>query len=295
MTTPFHLGDDARYQAWKQAKLQDYPTSLTDLLVEIVDPEALTTEERAAILSRCHKSNMALFRLRYPERCTNNPLPAITAQLGIKELDHNLGAGEDGLSALTPGGSAYDPFAAYIPYRAAAIGWHTDGYYNPADHQVQSLCLYCERPAHTGGENELLDHELVYMQLRDRNPAWVATLLEPDVMTIPARFDAQGAVARPERTGPVFSITAEGALHTRFTNRTKSIRWRDDEATRQAVEAFRQVLQQPSPYLFRGQLARGWGLISNNVLHTRNAFSDPAGQPVRVLYRARYFDRLPAA
>ncbi len=34
----------------------------------------------------------------------------------------------------------------------------------------------------------------------------------------------------------------------------------------------------------------GWGLICNNVLHTRTGFAD--GQPPRLLYRARYYDRL---
>jgi hypothetical protein len=290
----FELGDDEAYQAWKRNKLADYPISLADLLVEIADPLALSASERSAILSRCAKSNMALFRLRHPEKLRENPLPALTVQLGLREWDRNLGAGEEGLSALTPGGSAYDPFANYIPYRAAAIGWHTDGYYNPADHQVQSLCLYCERPAHAGGENALLDHEIVYMQLRDHHPEWLATLMESDVMTIPARLDEQGQVARPERTGPVFSVTADGALHARFTNRRKNIRWRDDVATQQAVAGLRQVLS-ASPYLFLGRLETGWGLISHNVLHTRNAFSDPADGPVRVLYRARFFDRLSAA
>ncbi|WP_130472327.1 TauD/TfdA family dioxygenase [Candidatus Magnetaquicoccus inordinatus] len=294
MTTAFALDNEPLYQAWKRDKLAEYPSSLADLLVEIADPFALTDRERSALLARCAKSNMALFRLLHPEKVQSNPLPALTAQLGIHELDRNLGAGEDGLSALTPGGSAYDPFAAYIPYRAAAIGWHTDGYYNPADHQVQSLCLYCERPAHEGGENELLDHELVYMQLRDRNPQWIATLMEKDVMTIPARLDAQGEVARPERSGPVFSVNAEGTLHTRFTNRHKSIRWRSDSATTEALAAFRQVLQEPSPYLFRGRLQSGWGLISNNVLHTRNAFRDLPDAEGRILYRARFFDRLPS-
>jgi hypothetical protein len=34
------------------------------------------------------------------------------------------------------------------------------------------------------------------------------------------------------------------------------------------------------------------GLISNNVLHDRGGFSDLPGQPQRLLYRARYFDRV---
>ncbi|MBF0418456.1 MAG: hypothetical protein HQL86_09445, partial [Magnetococcales bacterium] len=89
----------------------------------------------------------------------------------------------------------------------------------------------------------------------------------------------------------VFSFTPSG-LHMRFTNRVKSIRWRDDPATRQAVEIVRGMLVADDPIRFRGRLERGWGLISNNVLHTRAAFSDPPGGEKRVLYRARFFDGL---
>ncbi|MBF0342252.1 MAG: TauD/TfdA family dioxygenase [Magnetococcales bacterium] len=294
MTFPA-LDDSSAYLAWKTRKLADYPTQLTDLVVEIQNPFAMTPDEVEAVRARCAKSNMAIFFVPQPERFQANPLPAMTARLGVFQMDKNLGADETGLSALTPGGSAHAPFAHYIPYREAAIGWHTDGYYNPADHPVQTLCLYCERPAHTGGENDLLDHDLVYIRLRDDHPEALRVLMEPDVMTIPARLDADGSIARPERSGPVFAVTPAGQLHMRFTNRTKSIRWRGDDATTQAVEILRGVLNDSQPQRFRGRLEQGWGLISNNVLHTRAAFSDPEGAPKRVLYRARFFDRLPAA
>lgn len=289
----FSLDHEADYQAWKTQKLTDYPTRLADLVVEVRNPFDLSRGEVEAILSRCAKTNMALFCLTHPERIHQNPLPAMTARLGISEIDHNLGADGEGLSALTPGGSKHAPFAHYIPYREAAIGWHTDGYYNPANHPVQALCLYCERPAHEGGENDLLDHDLVYIQLRDHHPEALDALMRPDAMTIPARLENDGAIARPERSGPVFAYTLSG-LHMRFTNRVKSIRWRDDDATRQAVEIVRGLFAAKEPIQFRGRLEKGWGLISNNVLHTRAAFSDPPEAEKRVLYRARFFDRLPS-
>jgi hypothetical protein len=34
------------------------------------------------------------------------------------------------------------------------------------------------------------------------------------------------------------------------------------------------------------------GLLCNNVLHTRDGFSDRPDAPQRLLYRARYFDRI---
>ena len=111
-------------------------------------------------------------------------------------------------------------------------------------------------------------------------------------MTIPANT-AQGAELRPARTGPVFSADA-GALHMRYTARTRSIEWRPDEATRAAAQFLRQILDAGSPYVFTLRLAAGQGLVCNNVLHDRSAFTD---DPMvgRLVYRARYFDRVGAA
>lgn len=286
----FDLQDEDGFKRWAEEKMRDYPSSLEGLLVEISDPNSLTAGEKEAIQQRCRKANMALYRLRSPSGVEENPLPAILGQLGVKELDHNLGAQRNGISALTPGGSGHTAFANYIPYRADAIGWHTDGYYNAPNRQVQTLALYCSRPAHQGGENELVDNELLYLWLRQENPDFIRALMREDAMTIPARM-ADGKVARPERPGPVFSIQSNGHLHMRFTSRTISIRWHSDLL--EAVAAIRRLLVTPSPYIFRGRLEAGWGLISNNVMHTREGFEDLPGEPPRELHRMRLFDRIP--
>lgn len=296
-SSPFNPDNDDAYQQWKAKKLHNYPASLGDLVVEIVDPFSLTLGEKERLIALCAKTNMALYHIPTYQKAAEQKkiLPSIMAQLGVLDLDHNLGAGADGLSALSPGGSAYSKFAEYIPYRQAPIGWHTDGYYHPWDHQIHTLCLYCERPADQGGENDLWDHEIAYIRLRDENPDFIRTFMENDVMAIPSRSE-DGQVARPERIGPVFSIHPNnGRLHMRFTNRTISIRWRSDVATEKAVTALKHILQAPTPHTFRGRLEAGWGLISNNVLHTRGAFHDTPGAAKRILYRARYFDGLPMA
>ncbi len=289
----FDLNNDDAFKRWRDAKLTDYPQTLGDLVVEINDPFNLTEAEKAGLLSRCAKANMVVYIIKNPESIPENPLPALLKQIGVQDLDLNLGAGPGGLSALSPGGSAHAPFAEYIPYRAAAIGWHTDGYYNANDRQVRTLSLYCERPAHEGGENDVLDHEIAYLQLREQNPDIIRALMDPEAMTIPARLE-NGQVARPERPGPVFSIDhRDGFLHMRYTARTISIRWQDDAATREAVAALENLMSSPSPYHFTGRLETGWGLISTNVLHTRRAFHDLEGGHKRILYRARLFDRVP--
>ena len=78
----------------------------------------------------------------------------------------------------------------------------------------------------------------------------------------------------------------------RYTARTVSIEWRQDEITRTAVAALERLLADASsPYVFRGRLEPGMGLVCNNVLHDRAAFADSDARK-RLLYRARYFDRI---
>jgi len=52
------------------------------------------------------------------------------------------------------------------------------------------------------------------------------------------------------------------------------------------------VLHRDTPWHVHGRLESGWGLVSNNVLHTRTGFTD--GDVPRLLYRARYSDRIEA-
>jgi hypothetical protein len=113
----------------------------------------------------------------------------------------------------------------------------------------------------------------------------------PDALTIPAREDEDG-IARPAETGPVFSIEPEsGALHMRYTARTKSIEWKRDAAVAAAVAALAHVLATPSPHHHRITLQAGMGILCNNVLHERAGFVDDEQAP-RLLYRARFYDRV---
>ena len=48
-----------------------------------------------------------------------------------------------------------------------------------------------------------------------------------------------------------------------------------------------------APDVLRVRLEPGMGLVCNNVLHGRAAFVDDPAQP-RLLYRARYLDRMRA-
>lgn len=285
--SPFDLDNPDAYRAWRDAKLQGYPQSLTELVVEISDPRNLSPAEHQALLDRCRKTNMAIYASRIGADPDKDSVRLLGRQFGLERLDDNLGADEDAISSISVQSDAFHQ--GYIPYTDRPIAWHTDGYYNAPDRQVHAMVLHCVRPAARGGDNDLLDQEIAYILLRDRDPAYVRALMHPEAMTIPANL-LDGGPPRPARMGPVFSVRPDGHLHMRYTDRSRSILWRSDPLTQAAVGDLKAILHESSPWHFRGHLESGHGLLANNVLHTRTAFTNSPAE--RLLYRGRYYDRI---
>jgi alpha-ketoglutarate-dependent taurine dioxygenase len=272
-------------ERWRERKLARYPRRAEDLVVEVRDPRNLNDREVEKLRRICSVANMAVYASPLADVADKDLPLRLGARLGLTRLHANPLADEDGISSLevAPEKSA----RGYIPYSNRRLLWHTDGYYNAPSERIRAFILHCVRPAAEGGENRLLDPEIAYMLLRDADPRYVAALSAPDAMTIPANTE-EGA-ARPAQTGPVFSSDG-GALHMRYTARTRSIEWRQDEATQAAVQFLKQILETDSPYVFKVRLSAGQGLVCNNVLHDRSAFTD--NTPGRLVYRARYLDRI---
>lgn len=287
---PFDLDQPEAYARWRAAKLAAHPRRVEELVVDVADPRRLAAQERAAILDLCARTNMAVYRS--PVTAQDKELPRLLgAQLGLHRLDANWLADEDGISsiAVSPGDED-GPKGEFIPYTNKPIRWHTDGYYHPPARRIEGMILHCVRNAGAGGVSRLADHEMVYLALRDANPEWVRALMAPDAMTIPARTD-DGGVARAAQSGPVFYVRADGGLQMRYTARTRSIVWKDDAVTREAVVAIERLLASEPPWIFTLLLQPGMGIVANNVPHERSGFTDDPAQP-RLLYRARYLDHV---
>ncbi|HRE14326.1 MAG TPA: DUF1553 domain-containing protein, partial [Usitatibacteraceae bacterium] len=88
--------------------------------------------ERAALVDRCRRANMAIYA---SERTgEDKALPrGLGRALGLERLDANYLSDDDGITAIRvePGKRE----AGYIPYTDRPIRWHTDGYYNEPGRQ----------------------------------------------------------------------------------------------------------------------------------------------------------------
>jgi hypothetical protein len=292
------LENDRDYRRWRDAKLSAYPRSAEETAVEVADLAAPSAAETKAILAACRRANMCLYhrrRSRDDALATRPALAAFAGHFGLSHFEAHRSAEADGIVALEvvdQGGRL-----GYIPYTNRSIGWHTDGYYNyqgPA-RMIRAMLLHCVRSADRGGENALLDHEIAYIRLRDKNPDYIAALMRADAMTIPVNEEADATV-RAENTGPVFIADADGgALTMRYTARKRNIRWRGDAATQAAVQALEQILRE-DPLIMRVRLGPGDGVMCNNVLHDRSGFDTPSGPGSgRLLYRIRSYDRIRTA
>ena len=295
---PFDINNQLAYASWRDKKRDCHPKTSADLIVDVKDPCNLNEDERVALLTLCNDANMAIYRSPNTSEDKNIPRQ-LAAQLGMKQLDCNWLADEDGISPIAVANTVESTTATngktsrrvMIPYTNLPIKWHTDGYYQSPERMINGMVLHCVRPALSGGETAVIDHEMVYITMREANPNWVAALMANDAMTIPARTDEDG-VARGEQSGPVFSIDKQtGRLHMRYTARKRSIAWKPDAVTQEAVQFLEQFLASDSPFIFRLKLEPGMGLVCNNVLHDRTGFDDNPDQP-RLLYRARFRDRV---
>lgn len=284
----FDLDNQRAYENWRDQKLENYPQTAEQLIVEINNPLELTKAEREEIIKRCRKTNMTVYTTNEGSNPDKYIALRLAEQFGLRFLDKNSGADDDGITSLQV--SQSEGRERYIPYTNKLIHWHTDGYYNKDDEQVHALCLHCVRQAKEGGENALMDHEIAYIRLRDENPEYIEALMSPNAMTIPANI-RDGVMIRPDRSGPVFSIGSNEKLHMRYTARARNVIWNPNMATLAAVTALESLLSSDDPTIYRLTLQSGWGLISNNVLHDRSGFVDDEDVP-RLLYRLRYYKGL---
>ncbi|MFV0515384.1 MAG: TauD/TfdA family dioxygenase [Jhaorihella sp.] len=285
------LKDRESYRRWRAVKLKAAERFLHLDPVELSSLVAPSDAQASEIARRCDAANFA----RYACATTNDSrfvaadLRRFSNRFGLRIAETHRSAGDAGLVALQP---SDDPARrGYIPYSTRALNWHTDGYYNAPRERISAFALHCVRAAEQGGENRILDPEILYIRLRDDRPDLLAALLHPAAMSIPANREPDGTL-RPVSVGPVFyPDSGTGRLQMRYTARTRSIEWRDDTVTREAAQWLRGRLDAGDPLGCTVRLNAGQGILNNNVLHDRTGF-EGAGAAARLLYRVRFHNRI---
>jgi hypothetical protein len=276
------------YQQWKHNKQCCLTVELK--IIPLEDPFALTPTEYQALAASIRAHNFALYQFEQQDWSLTrirDAVKALGAALGLHRLDGNLCADDDGISALQVAKTTEQ--AEYIPYSNRAISWHTDGYYNAPEHRVQAFVLHNVRPARQGGGNQVLDYDRAYIHLADTDPRFIKAFQQADVMTIPENRHGDTLI-RPTVTGPVFDWI-NNRLWMRYTARKRNILWKDDTLTQEALACLEEYLRTPSAAVQSITLRAGQGVISNNVLHTREAFVDDE-HATRLMLRARYYDAI---
>ncbi len=291
---PFDLDDNLAYAAWRAQKLEHYPKNVEALRVPVADLNNPTFEEKWALIARCRQANMAIY-MTPPAAADPGDLQMraslrqFASTFGLGAMENHRSAEDDGIVAIEV--TDAQSKRGFIPYSNKPLSWHTDGYYNPPDAPIRAMLLHCVRPAQTGGVNALLDPDIIYIRLRDKNPALVAAMMHPEAMTIPESVEEDGSVRHVSK-GPVFLINDAGRLTMRYTARTRNIIWRDDNDTKAAVAELNRLLtHEEEELIIKYKMAAGEGLLSNNVLHTRTAFENQETAR-RLLYRVRFRERI---
>ena len=280
--------EQQRLAAWATTNWnlsRDVDTSV----IELTDSRTgnIGDEAFAALRDRIKQQGWAVYECG--ERTGRATVAALCDRFALGPADRTLTGPEDGLVELREalGGSR----GRYTPYSRHALGWHTDGYYNPLTRTVRAFVLHCLRPAAHGGANAMIDPRQVAKRIYALDSALLVALGVPDMMSIPANTK-DNAVLRAEISVPVFAIAEDGELVMRFTNRSTHIRWRGGALFERARAALLEAIEAESALAPRLVLQGNQGLLCNNVLHCREAFEDSApSMPQnagRTLLRGRY-------
>jgi len=284
----FNLENDTDYAQWRTQKLNQYPVTFKALNVPVMDHKLLTFKEKNKIVQTCESYNFVFYSVSNSDLDQQIPI-RVSEQLGLHLSDKHLCGDNIGVSAIKV--NKIFELGDYIPYTSKGINWHTDGYYNTLEHKIMSMILFCVRNAEVGGGNAFFDPDILYILLRDENPDFIRVLTDATVLTIPENRQ-QGKLIRPEQTGPVFSFGKWG-MHMRYTARRHSINWKQNDLVKQATFRILEILNDDTQYKVEYKLLPGQGVISNNVLHTRQSFEESSNENYqRLIYRIRYYERM---
>jgi len=211
------------------------------------------------------QTGFAHYAWRYSPSDPYDDVAGLLNRLSLTDADQGVIRERGELSLLRD--LSGSPKGRFPAYRASAMNWHTDGYYNAPDDAVRCFTLHCVEPASEGGALTLMDDAFLVLALLLEDPLLVALLSHPQAMTLPQNRDDLGH------------------------DRTDPIQWRCDATKRAATRAVELINLNPNWHIPL-RLNKGEGVITRNVLHARAAFVDSTDHPKRLMLRGR-FNTLP--
>ncbi len=268
----------AEFLRWAEEKERNIPQNIDGISVNIHDINNVKTSEIAKIKETINRYNSCIYSSSVPLE-SNITLLKFAELVGMRTYDcNNLESNE--ISTITP---VENNKINYIPYTDKPLNWHTDGYYDRKP--IFSWLLHCVNPATQGGENYLLDHELALREYVMRHDD-INNLLAADALTIPESKDT----SRAEISTYIFSFENQyKKLHMRFSMRKDNIDTSPKASA--AIANLKKIIENNcGKYSFTYKLQKNEGIITNNILHGRNAFKDDKVK--RKLLRIRSYERL---
>jgi len=286
MKSPFILENQTEYISWRDNKLSLYPKDIESLSISF-DFENIDINKITQLKKIVENYNFAIYD--FSAQISDKKLQEFCVQLNLMSSVSNLLADENGISSITDNSSLVQKKLniEYIPYTNKPLNWHTDGYYHPLDSTVKSFLLHCNEPAQKGGENLLLDHEILYIFLRDHNPDFIDVLMQENIMEIPKNKNSKNSSSS---IGPVFYIDTENFLNMRFTSRQQNIIWKKDDMIKKIKDYISSFILDDDKYIFKLLLKKNQGYLANNILHKREGYLD--GENKRLLKRLRFSERI---
>ena len=268
----------AEFLRWAEEKEKNIPQNTDGISVNIHDINNVKNSEIAKIKEMIYKYNSCIYSSKVALK-TNTNLLKFAESVGMRTYDcNNIESNE--ISTITP---LQNNKINYIPYTDKSLNWHTDGYYDKKS--IFSWLLHCVNPATLGGENYFLDHELALREYILRNDD-VNNLMAEDALTIPESKET----SRSEISTYVFSFKNQyKKLHMRFSMRKDNIG--TSPKANSAITKLREIIENDcAKYSLTYKLQKNEGIITNNILHGREAFKDDKVK--RKLLRIRSYERL---
>ena len=264
---------------WSAKKDLNIPSNINDLKVSISDINHVSKAEISQIKQKLTKFNCCIYASG-TDLDDNSKIMRFAQSLGMRTFDsHNI----DDSAISTISANKDENNIRYIPYTNKGLNWHTDGYYDSKP--IFSWLLHCIEPALSGGENFLLDHELAIREYILKYDD-IIYLTNNETFSIPT-----DEVAKREITSNyVCDMNNEyKKLHMNFSMRKENIivNKNSESAMSKLIKIIKEDCKK---YHLTYKLSKSEGIVSNNILHGRNAFKD--GRVMRKILRIRSHERL---